>query len=138
MNIGDFKLYLITTESLLDEVVKIPQYAINRQQFAAHFYVVLEVLEEQEQVIIRGFISWDKLDNYISRIPLQEGYYQLPLSALDPEPNHLVFCSLYTEPDAISLAVASAERQVVQYVQETKTKLSQWLQGVFDQGWQGY
>ena len=140
LKVGEFKYGLIATEHLLDEVVSVPQAAINRPELAAHFYVVLEVAEEQEEVIIRGSLRYDQLDNYRSTVNLQlrDSYYQLPLSLFDVEPNHLLFYSRYLEPSAIPLPVASAERvqdSLLFVIQSTRTKLSQWLQGVLDEGW---
>jgi hypothetical protein len=161
LKVGEFKLCLIAAEHLLDEVVNVPQDAIEQLGLAAHFYVVLEVLEEQEQVIVRSVGCYDQLVNYLRRSNLQllrDSFYQLPLSLFDAEPNDLlVYCRLL-EPTAISLPVASTSSQVANegitpsapsalgvppvselptYLKETRTKLSQWLQGIFDSGWLG-
>ena len=139
--VGELKYALIATEHLLDEVVNVPQAAIDRPELAAHFYVVLEVQEELEEVMIRGFLRYDQLDNYRSRVNLQlsrDGCYQLPLSLFDVESNHLLFYSRYLEPSAIPLPVASlesAQNSVREALQSTRAKLSQWLQGVLDEGW---
>lgn len=150
LNVGDFKLYLIATEHLLDEVVNVPQDAIEQPDLAAHFYVVLEVLEEQEQVIFRRFLRYDQLVNYLRRSNLQllkDSFYQLPLSLFDAEPNDLVVYCRKLEPTAIPLPISSTTSQVAVahitpstpelpgYLKETRTKLSQWLQGVFDEAW---
>jgi hypothetical protein len=140
LKFGEFKLCLIASEGLLDEVINVPQDAIASPELAAHFYVVLEVLEEQGQVIIKGFLRYDQVVNYRSRDNLQllrDGCYKLPLSALDTEPNHLLFYCRFLEPTAIPLC-GSAERSAMpslRYLKETRTKLSQWLQGVFNEGW---
>ncbi len=163
LNVGELKLCLIATEHLLDEVVNVPQDAIEQSGFAAHFYVVLEVLEEQEQVIIRNVGCYNQLINYLRRSNLKllrDSFYQLPLSLFDAEPNDLlVYCRLL-DPAAIPLPVASTNSQVgienitpsvlvrardmfesnlvlPRYLEETRTKLSQWLQGVFDSSWLG-
>lgn len=143
LKVGEFKLCLIATEHLLDEVVNVPQDAIEQAEKAAHFYVMLEVLEEEEEVIIRGILRYDQLINYRSRVnlkPLQDGYYQLPLSEFDAEPNHLLFYCRKLEPTSIPLPITSAEtkasEKLLGYLQETRIKLSQWLQGAFDESWQ--
>ena len=140
LNIGNFKVCVIVTEHLLDEVVNIPQAVIEQSEFVAHFYVMLEVLEEHEQVVIKGFVRYDQLINYCSRLNLipRNGCYQLPLSQFDPEPNHLLYYSRCLEPTAIPLPVASADyaqENLLQYLKQTITPLSQWLQGVIDEGW---
>jgi hypothetical protein len=161
LKVGEFKLCLIATEHLLDEVVNVPQDAIQEPRLAAHFYVVLEVLEEQEEVIFRSVGCYDQLVNYLCRSYLQllrNSCYELPLSLFDAEPNDLlVYCRLL-EPTAIPLPFALTNSQVAiegitpsalvqasdmhesnlvlpEYLKETRTKLSLWLQGVFDEAW---
>ncbi|MBD2526662.1 DUF1822 family protein [Nostoc sp. FACHB-133] len=140
LKLGEFKFCLIATEHLLDEVVNIPQNAIDTPELAAHFYVLLEVLEEQEEIVIRGFLRYDELVDYRGRkLELKNGYYQLPLSKFDPEPNHLLFYCRFLEPSIISLPVAtteSAAENLLGYLNLTRTKLSQWLQEIFDESWQ--
>ncbi len=141
LKVGEFKVCLIATENLLDEEVNLPTDVIETPELAAHFYVAVEVLEEQEEVIIRGFGRYDKLANYISRVKLQprDDIYRLPLAEFDPEPNHLLFYSRFLSPTAIPLPVATetkVEESLLEYLQETTTKLSQWLQGVIDESWQ--
>ncbi|MDF5723506.1 MAG: DUF1822 family protein [Rhizonema sp. PD37] len=141
LNIGDFKVCLISTEHLLDEVVDIPRNAIYTSDYSAHFYVLIEVLEEQEQVIIKGCLRYDQVMNYCTQVnshPLHE-YYQIPLSLFDTEPNHLLFYSDLLTPSSIPLPSAMSQtktsEQLIGYVKETTTKLSQWLEGLFEEGW---
>ena len=68
LKIDGFKLCLIATEHVLDEVVSIPRIALEQTDLIAHFYVVLEVLEDQEQVVIRGFLRYDELMAQFNRI----------------------------------------------------------------------
>ena len=79
LKFGEFKVGLIASENLLDEVVTVPQNAVASPELVAHFYVALEVLEEQEQVIIRGFMRYDQLINYRNSFNLQirDGCYKL-------------------------------------------------------------
>lgn len=140
LNVGDFKLSVIATENLLDEVVNLPQDAIDQPELAAHFYVVLEVLEEQEQVIIRGFLRYDQLINYRSKVNLQlrDGCYQLPLKEFDTEPNHLLYYSRFLEATAIPLPIVSnkcVEENLLGYLKQNRTVLSHWLEGVFNESW---
>ncbi|MDF5714617.1 MAG: DUF1822 family protein [Rhizonema sp. NSF051] len=141
LNLGDFKVCLISTEHLLDEVVNVPQSTIFTSEFSAHFYVLAEVLEEQEQVIIKGFLRYDQLIDYCTQVnspPLQE-CYQIPLSLFDTEPNHLLFYSDLLTPSSIPLPSGMSQTkttdQLIGYVKKTTTKLSQWLEGLFEEGW---
>ncbi|MDJ0619728.1 MAG: DUF1822 family protein [Calothrix sp. MO_192.B10] len=128
---GDFKFCIMATEHIIDEVVNLPKRIIEQPELSAHFYVVIEVLEEQSEIIIRGCLRGDKLVDYRrgANLKIQSGCYQLPLSLFDTEPNHLLFDSRFLSPSSIPLPVPATE------VQETRTKLSQWLQGVVDEPW---
>jgi hypothetical protein len=123
LKIGEFNLCLITTESLSDERVIVPRAAIDLPDFVAHFYVILEVQEEQEQVLIRGIVRYDQLINYHQSVNLQaqrDWTYQLPLSLFDAEPNHLLFYLRFLEPDAIALPVAAAHRPTRQFLTQAE------------------
>ena len=141
LKLGEFRLGVVAREHLLDEVVSIPQVAVNRPELAAHFYVVLEVDEEQEQAILRGFLRHDELTKYRSQVNLQpsnNGHYSLPLSLFDAEPNHLLFYSRHLEPTAIplpSIAAENVQDSFKKTFNSSRTKLSQWLQGVLEEGW---
>lgn len=139
--IGDFKLCLMAVEHVLDEVVQIPRSAIEQPDWAAHFYVVLEVLEDQEQVVIRGFLRHDELVAYDQARPTSPGddWCPVPLEVFDAEINHLVVYVQRVEPSAIPLPVATdrpVETSLLRDLSEAKTRLSQWLQEGLNEGWQ--
>lgn len=141
IKLGDFRLGVVAHEHFLDEVVSIPQVAIERPELAAHFYVVLEVDEEQEEAILRGFLRHDELIKYRTQVNLQpsnNGHYKLPLSLFDAELNHLLFYSRHLEPTAIPLpstAIEGVKDSSKKTSSSSRTKLSQWLQGVLEEGW---
>lgn len=137
LNVGGFKIAAIASEHLLDEVVNIPQEAVDNRELTAHFYVFLEVAEEEEQIRLRGFIRYDQLHDYCVSHHLStsvDNYLTLPLSILDTEPNHLLFYTHYLEPSAIALPAPA--QKISEYIQATTTKLSKWFEGVFDDTWQ--
>ncbi|GET35717.1 DUF1822 family protein [Microseira wollei] len=140
--LGEFKFCAIATEHLLDEVVNIPQNIIQYPEIIAHFYVVIEVLEEAEQVIIRGFLNYNQLVDCLSQFNLQlcqDGCYHIPLDVFDTEPNHLLSYCRFLSPSAFNLPVAAATKtseNLLKSVKETRTKLSQWLENIFDDTWQ--
>lgn len=141
LKIGEFKVCAIATDNLLDELVELPRNVVESSELTTHFYAILEVLEEQEEVIFRGCLNYDELINYCEPINLQpqDNFYQLPLSLFDTEPNHLLFYCRFLEPTSISLPVGTTQMttaEPVEYVRESTTKLSQWLQDVFDETWQ--
>lgn len=138
--VDQFKLCLIAVEHVLDETVLIPRAAIEQPDLAAHFYVALEVLEDQEEVVVRGALRRDELvalNNYSESLQTDE-VCPIPLAAFDAELNHLVVCLHYSEPSKIPLPMAIAQPIKVSPTQNLSTvgvRLSQWLQGALDQGW---
>ena len=141
LNIGDFKVCAIATDNLLDELVELPKNTVESPELASHFYMILEVLEEQEEVILRGCLSYKGLINYRdgTNLQSQDNFYQLPLSLFDTEPNHLLFYCSFLESTSIPLPVASAQIAIAkpaEYTQQSATKLSQWLENIFDKTWQ--
>ena len=148
LKIDEFRLNLIVKEHILDEITEIPKEAIIEAELAAHFYVLLEVSEEQETVMIRGFLRHDRLTNYCSQFKdcLQNDYYQIPLSIFDFEINHLLFYCDFLEPTAIPLPMVSKEYSPTRNLmpemsstrsQEASIQLGQWIEGIFTTGWQG-
>ena len=111
LKIGEFRVCVIATDNLLHELVYLPKNVVESPELATHFYVVLEVLEEQEKVIFRGCLRYDQLVDYRNHVNLQpqDNLYQLPLSLFDTEPNHLLFYCRFLEPTSIPLPVVSAQ-----------------------------
>ncbi len=143
LKVGEFKFCAIATEHLLEEIVNIPLSLIENPFDSAHFYVLLEVLEEEEEVLIRGFISYNQLIEIKSNteLPISEGCYQLPLSLFDMEPNHLLVYQHYIKASEFTAPVAENQvdrvsEKVSNLARSTTTKLSQWFQGVINEGWQ--
>lgn len=139
IKLDGFRISIIATEHLLDEVVNISRIAIERPELAAHFYALVEVDEEQEQAVLRGFLRYDELSAHCQKIvKVEDDCYHIPLSLFDAEPNHLLFYLSHLEPSAISLPSLSAQSTVdslKQSFDSNRTKLSLWLQGVLEEGW---
>lgn len=145
LKVGEFKVCLLVVEELGDKV-SVPKVVVDLPELVAHFYVVVEVLEEEERVILGGFLRYDELVNYRSSVNLEasgDERYQLPLSSFDSEMNHLLFYSRYLAPSAIILPViqeGEVKRDIadklVGATGESLGKLSRWLDNIFDAGWQ--
>lgn len=139
LEVGDFKIGAIATEHILNEAIEIPRSAIDQPEFAAHFYVALEVREEQEEAIVRGFLRYDRLENYLSKnsCPIVgNDCYLLPLSLFDAEINHLKLYLHYLKADAIPITTISSQRdRDAVNSGEIATKLSRWLEGIIEESW---
>lgn len=137
LKVDEFKFCTIATENLLSEVIKISKINV------AHFYVLIEVLEEEEQVVIKGFLSHNQLikSRNNSKLPISDGFYQIPLSLFDMEPNHLPLYQRYVEPSEFAPPIVDSQvtqiSEVIQnIISRTNTKLSKWLEGLVDENWQ--
>jgi Protein of unknown function (DUF1822) len=150
--VGEFRFCLVTMEHVLDETVSIPQTVLNHSLLAPHFYVAIEILEEQEQMILRGFFRYDKLTQYLEQNHCQPSIndnYLLPLASFDIESNHLLFYCRYLDlnemmQSSLSQQTASipasgtrtpSSIDKISTFQTVRTNLSQWLAGLFEKEW---
>jgi hypothetical protein len=151
--VSGFRFCLLTNEHVLHETASIPRAALDDLSFAPHFYVAIEVLEEQEQIILRGFLRHDSLTQHLAQAHYQtssDGFYLLPLSSFDAEVNHLLFECSYLDlnptkqsdlssqtasiPSSISSRLVSKTKSLSP-LQDVRTSLSQWLEGLFEEEW---
>jgi hypothetical protein len=136
LEIGGFKICLITTEHVLDEIVRFSSEIVEQSELVAHFYVVLEILEDQHQAFIRGALRYDELVQQLKYVSQLSSQYLLPLSFWDAEINHLLAYVQYTHPSAISLPTATAQSLQPSRIEDSLTRLGQWLDESFIEGWQ--
>jgi len=114
LQVGQFKICLISLGSLFDEQVSFPKLVIDLPEFVPHFYVLVEVLEEQECGVIQGFITHQQLIENIETqtTNIQRDWtYQIPLNWFEKDPNSLFLYLRTLEPEAIPLPVVTANRQ---------------------------
>ena len=140
--LNGFTLSLIVKEHVLDESVEIPAVAVRKLSLFAHFYVLIEVCEEHQSVIVRGFLNHqallDRSDQ--QQISQQDSCYTMPLCDFDFEPNHLVLYCDFLEPTAVrsrtSIAVPNESQPVAEIDRIPYAQLGQWLEGIFSAGWE--
>lgn len=122
VSVGNFVLCLVAVEDLLDSVIQIPQNVFDRPELIAHFYVVVEVLEEQGQTQIWGFLRYDQWRQYQQAEPLQaesNQTYEIPLAWFDPNPEHLLLHLRCLDVDALAIPDASIASDPVNQVVQT-------------------
>ncbi|HBE20053.1 MAG TPA: hypothetical protein DEG17_00820 [Cyanobacteria bacterium UBA11149] len=113
LTINNFRIYLITTGSLTDEEVTIPRAVIDLPEFVPHFYVLMEVQEEQEIAVIRGFLSYNRLVELRETVNLQpesDWTYQLPLTWFDSSGDRFLLNLRCLSPNAIPLPAVVCDR----------------------------
>ncbi|MDF5709912.1 MAG: DUF1822 family protein [Nostoc sp. S4] len=82
IRVGEFKICLITSSNLTDQH-SVPFAALDIPNFAAHFYVLMQVEEEEQQVAVSGFMSYEQYHRYQAAARLQidaDWTYTLPSS----------------------------------------------------------
>ncbi|MBD2776390.1 DUF1822 family protein [Iningainema tapete] len=111
LQVGEFKVCLIATGSLSDEMVSLPRVVIDLPEFIPHFYVLVEVLEEQEAANVYAFLSYPELMETLDVTSLQSDWnYQLPISCFDDNPDRLLLYFRCLEVSAISLPAIPTNR----------------------------
>lgn len=137
---NQFRLCLIATGDL-DDTVSIPRAAIDLPEFMAHFYVVVEVREEQQQAMIRGFLRHDQWVTYQQSHPIQpdsDGTYSLPYGWFEPDANRLLLHLRCLERDAIPLPDivhdrASTSPDLLQLLTQQAVNTGLWLRNQWDE-----
>ena len=148
LQVGSFKLCLITIGNSWDEQISLSRLVVDIPEFVPHFYVFVDVLEDQECGVVRGFISYpqliDNIENLQTTFPQPDWSYEIPLTWFDNDPNRLLLYLRALQPDAITLPDIPANRQqtlaamegelatLLLQVQEPETELWEilnWQQG---------
>lgn len=128
LKVGDFNLCLITPGSFIDEQIDISRIIVDIPEYTPHFYVLIQVLEEQESAIIQGFLSYNELLSKQQKINLQpdlDWTYEVPLTWFCNEPDRLLLYLRCSEPSAIPLPSIPENRS--QTLQSIKNELIQKL-----------
>ncbi len=105
IQVGSFKLCLITSNNLTDQH-SIPFAVFDIPDFAAHFYVLMQVEEEKQQVAVSGFMSYQQYQHYQQTARLQvdsDWTYTLPSTWFNLDPDALLLNLRCLEADAIQL-----------------------------------
>ncbi|MEO0770325.1 MAG: DUF1822 family protein [Cyanobacteria bacterium J06649_4] len=153
VQIGEFRVRVLVVEHCLSEQVSIPVQVIDDPEKAAHFYMLLEVTEEQSDVWLRGLIRRDRLSKRQQTQTQQQESTDgqdaivVPLSAFKPEPSRLLHYCRHLEPAAIPLpqiatiatASPASTAPLSAAVVTIRTRLSEWLETTTNhRGWQAW
>lgn len=147
---GQLTCCILTVEQMLDERIAIPQFTLSHPSTAPHIYVVIEVIEEENLAILRGF---SRLDIILKSLSLgsspasKSDVHWVPLSNFNPDLTHLLFYDRFVNPaNLVDLSlfpqamehptdVSPQKTPVIRSWNSVRTNLSQWLQGQIEDGW---
>ena len=126
VEIGNFKVCLIPTIDALDSEILIPRYVVDIPEFNAHFYVLVEIDEELELSLIRGFLELDRLIANKTNFSLDIDWnYAVPSSLLESKIEKLLVNLQCLEPKAITFPKVANERET--QLSESQTRLQKIL-----------
>jgi Protein of unknown function (DUF1822) len=115
LQVGEFKICLITLDSIFDERVPLSRLVVDLPEFVPHFYVLVEVLEEEGCGMVRGVINYQELRKnltYSSSIDVQTNWiYQIPLDCFEKNSDNLLLYLRALRPEAIVLPLVVANYQ---------------------------
>ena len=138
LQVNGFRLCLIGTESIFDGNIVIPAAALDSPDCVAHFYVPIEVSEEQAHIHIPGFLRYDQWQQHQTHAPQRsvDGTYHLPMAWFETDINRLLLHLSCLEPSAIALSVtaptplnrAATPAQLRQLLVQPAVGVGRWLQ----------
>ena len=133
IQVGNFKICLLTASNLMDEHPA-PFAVFDIPDFTAHFYVLIQVNEEQQQIAISGFINYEQFCNYQASQNLQinpDWTYSIPNNLFNPDANTLLLnlhCCLDINAIELPAATSVDENDVRTLLQQKLTRLKSQLQ----------
>ena len=145
--VGDFQVCLVTIDNLINDFITIPSIIINSPKYAAHFYILVEVLESEEQLKIYGLLRRDTLIKNLQAVNLEYGFEPrdalIPVSWFNTEVNNLFVYTRFLSPSALALPVSQTQETIipslnqVQYlIGKALLNLSDWWNGVYEDNWE--
>ncbi|MBD1858024.1 MULTISPECIES: DUF1822 family protein [Leptolyngbya] len=114
IQVGAFKVCIIPVGSLIEDQIKVSIAAIDHPDFVAHFYVLVQVLDEEDQVAISGFLTYNHIQENINRLEASSDWtYSLPLDWFNLDANSLLLNLRCLEPTAIRLPILEPAQSTV-------------------------
>ncbi|MBV6625886.1 MAG: DUF1822 family protein [Rivularia sp. (in: Bacteria)] len=112
--VGKFKVCIVTGSNLINEH-SIPFAVFDIPRFTAHFYVLMQVVEEKEQVAISGFMSYEQYCRYQEsvQLPIESNWtYTIPQSWFNLDANALLLNLRCLAANAIQLPVIENNQEI--------------------------
>ena len=134
INVNKFRVCLIPIDSEPSNLVCLDRIIVETAEYVPHFYVLVEINEEQEQVIIKGWLRTDLLLARQSELRLGIDWkYDVPLAWFDDDCDHLLLYWRCASPSAIQLPNLAIETNRdrlawLQLLTQSAINTAQWLQ----------
>ncbi|OUL33448.1 hypothetical protein BV372_16495 [Nostoc sp. T09] len=131
IQVGAFKICVITASVLTDQH-SIPHAVFHIPDFAAHFYVLMQVEEEEQQVAISGFMNYEQYLSYqeAARLQVEQDWtYTLPQTCFNSDANALLLSLRCLNSNAIELpAIPSIGTNTVAALKQKLSRIKPQLQ----------
>ena len=139
LTVNQFRVCLIPIDSEPSATILLSRILVETAEFAPHFYVLVELYEEQEQAIVKGWLRADTLTANQSTLNLGADWnYSIPLAWFDQDCDNMLLQWRCASPSAIGLPsttpeVSSDRQSWLQLLTQPAINTAQWLQNE----WQG-
>jgi hypothetical protein len=114
IQVGDFKICLIIANNISSNH-SVPFGVFDIPDLTAHFYVLVQVIEEEQQIAILGFMSYQQYQDYQQKAqlkPSKDWTYSLPSDCFKGDAEALILNLRCLDSGAVQLPVATTEVDV--------------------------
>jgi hypothetical protein len=114
LQVGAFTVCLLAVESPLESTLEIARALVDLPELVAHYYFVVEVLEEVEQVNVHAAINYVQLHQHLQSaavVPQEDWIYEVPLAWFSQKLNPVLLQLTCLAPTAIALPTISINQQ---------------------------
>lgn len=143
IDVGAYRLYLVATDAINDSEVALSNAAITAE-FSPHYYVLIEVFEELQQVRVCGYLSQSQLALLLQNQTAQSAPTQatdnrltwLSVSDFDLNADRLLLRLSCLEPESVeatSAAATPALAPTLAAATAAAVNVRRWLQDQVDQ-----
>ncbi len=111
VQVGAFKVCLIPVGSAIKDRIDVSIAAFDLPDFAAHFYVLMQAIDEAETVAVTGFLTYNQFRQHRNELQANRDWtYSLPLDWFNTDANTLLLNLRCLEPSAIRLPALNITR----------------------------
>jgi hypothetical protein len=107
LTVGAFRLHLVTTDNLTDDVALVSRTMIEQPDLMPHFYLMVEVLEELAQVRVSGYLPAQQLIERCQATLLEREdaaeTYLIPTDWFDADSGRLLLYLSCLEPSSVQI-----------------------------------
>ncbi len=110
LEVGDYRICLLTDGVTVDELLTFPRAILELPQYAAHLYVVVSVIEERGEIAIARFITYTDLQARMTESNLAadaDWTYEIPATWFNSDSDDLLLALRCLEAQSIVLPQAS-------------------------------